>query len=140
MKTLFLTITMLLLAVTGYSQALESYQAEIGKWRTDHEAEIKKDNGWLTVVGLFWLKEGKNTVGSGSGYDIDLTDNFKAGQIGEIAFIDGKAILTVTEGVEAAADSKPVKTIDLMPNEKGKWPTITTGSQSFYLIKPGDRN
>src|SRR2546425_6810052 len=114
MKTIFLTITMLLFAIADYGQTLDAYQAEISKWRTGHEAEIKKDNGWLTVVGLFWLKEVKNTIGSGSNYDVELTDNFKTGKFGEIDFSAGKAVLSVADGVEAATNGKPVKTIDLI--------------------------
>src|SRR5260221_12871514 len=127
MRALFLIISILLLTLAGFGQIHANYRAEIEKWRTIHEAELKTDNGWLTVVGLFWLKEGKNSIGSGSGYDIELTDNFKAGKFGEITFSDGRAVLTVADGVEAMADDKPVKTIDLLPNEKGQSPTITTG-------------
>ena len=39
--------------------------------------DLKKETGWLTVAGLFWLKEGINTVGAGEDFDVRLTDNFK---------------------------------------------------------------
>jgi uncharacterized protein len=42
--------------------AMSSYQAEIVKWRQQKETELKADGGWLTVTGLFWLKEGENRV------------------------------------------------------------------------------
>ena len=41
-----------------------SYQGEIEQWRQHREAGLKADDGWLTVAGLFWLKDGKNTVGA----------------------------------------------------------------------------
>src|SRR5438874_2016373 len=37
-----------------------AYRAAITAWRQQKEAELKADNGWLTVSGLFWLKEGEN--------------------------------------------------------------------------------
>jgi len=139
MKGVFLFILIMLLVAAIPAQTKTSYRAEIEKWRAEHETEIKKDNGWLTVVGLFWLKTGKNTVGAGSGYDIELTDNFKAGKFGEIDFSGGKAVLTVADGVNATANGKPARLVDLTPDEKGKGPTITTGSQSFFVIKREDR-
>jgi len=41
---------------------MSPYQAEIVKWRQQKEKELKADGGWLTVTGLFWLKEGENRV------------------------------------------------------------------------------
>ena len=139
MKPVALFISILLLAVASLAQRTTSYRAEIEKWRVEHEADIKKDNGWLTVVGLFWLKQGKNTIGAGSDYDIELTDNFKTGNFGVIDFNDGEAVLTVADGVEATLDGKPVKTLELNSDEKGKPTVIKTGSQTFYLIKREER-
>jgi len=139
MKPVALFISILLLAVASLAQRTTSYRAEIEKWRVEHEADIKKDNGWLTVVGLFWLKQGKNTIGAGSDYDIELTDNFKTGNFGVIDFNDGEAVLTVADGVEATTDGKPVKTLELNSDENGKPTMITTGSQTFYLIKREER-
>jgi uncharacterized protein (DUF1684 family) len=42
--------------------AMSSYQAGIVKWRQEKETALKADGGWLTVTGLFWLKEGDNRV------------------------------------------------------------------------------
>ncbi len=41
---------------------MSAYQASIVKWREQKEAELRADGGWLTVSGLFWLKEGSNRV------------------------------------------------------------------------------
>ena len=43
------------------------YQNEIAKWRTNHETELKNEDGWLTVAGLFWLKDGANICRRGRG-------------------------------------------------------------------------
>jgi uncharacterized protein (DUF1684 family) len=44
------------------SAAVSPYEAGLAKWREQKEAELRKDGGWLTVTGLFWLKEGSNRV------------------------------------------------------------------------------
>jgi uncharacterized protein (DUF1684 family) len=121
------------------AQAQTDYVKAVEKWRSDREINLKKETGWLTVAGLFWLKEGINTVGAGENFDIRLTDNFKQGKFGEIDFKKGAAVLKVENGVEAQSDGKSISTIDLVSDEKGKPTEIRTGSQTFYLIRREDR-
>ena len=52
MKTLSL---LLLLAVSPF-------QLDHDQWRAARESSLRADNGWLTVAGLFWLKEGVNQL------------------------------------------------------------------------------
>jgi uncharacterized protein len=42
-----------------------SYQKDIEAWHQKREADLKKENGWLNLVGLIWLQEGKNSFGDG---------------------------------------------------------------------------
>jgi len=49
-----------------------SYDDSLQQWREQRVAELTADDGWLTVTGLFWLKEGANTVGSGASSDVRL--------------------------------------------------------------------
>ena len=41
-----------------------NYFAEIEKWRSDRETRLTSEDGWLTLVGLYWLKPGANEFGS----------------------------------------------------------------------------
>lgn len=49
-----------------------SYDNAVQQWRDDREGALKADGGWLSVAGLYWLKDGDNTVGSGPGNDLQL--------------------------------------------------------------------
>ncbi len=131
LAAVFLTLVCAL-ANSGYAEAVQ-------KWRSAEESDLKKENGWLTLAGLFWLKDGINTVGVGPRFDVRLTDNFKQGKFGEIEFKDGSATLHVASGVEAQCEGKPVSTITLVSDEKGKPTEIQTGSEMFYLIRREDR-
>ena len=138
MKRGFLLLAILMGFLTS-AQAQTDYAKAVEKWRSEEEADLKKETGWLTVSGLFWLKEGINTVGAGRDFDVRLTDNFKQGKFGEIDFKNGVATLKVESGVEAQADGKSIAAIDLVSDEKGKPTAIRTGSQTFFLIKRDDR-
>ena len=52
--------------------AAASYQSEIAEWRHQREAGLRRDGGWLTVTGLFWLREGANRFGTSTGNEIVL--------------------------------------------------------------------
>ena len=129
----------LVLVSFGSVLAQSDYVKAIEKWRSEEETDLKKDNGWLTLAGLFWLKDGVNTVGTGPQFDVRLTDNFKQTTFGEIDFKNGVATLKVASGVEATSEDKPVSTIDLVSDEKRKPTEIRVGSQMFYLIRREDR-
>ena len=133
-----IAIALIALVFSGCT-ADSTYKAEIEKWRTDHESDLKKDDGWLTVAGLFWLKNGVNTVGRGDGYDVALTQNFKGNSFGKIDFHDGAATLTVDPSAEATVDGKQVSSIELSSDDPGPPTKVSTGSQTFYLIKREDR-
>lgn len=131
---LFLTIS-LAAALNGQT----AYKSEIVKWRTNHETELKSENSWFSLAGLFWLKEGVNTIGRGEKFDIQLTENFKGEKFGEILFQNGVAALKVEKGVEAINSDRQISEIILVSDENQKQTIIQTGSQSFYLIKRENR-
>ena len=50
----------------------EAYRDEIERWRQKREADLKADDGWLSVTGLYWLRPGETTVGSDPSNDLLL--------------------------------------------------------------------
>ena len=54
--------------------ANEAPRGETLAWRQKRETDLRADQGWLSVSGLPWLKEGETTVGSGDGNAIRLAD------------------------------------------------------------------
>src|SRR3954465_6131902 len=111
MEKKFALCLALVLVSLGCVLAQSDYVKAVEKWRSDEETDLKKENGWLSLAGLFWLKDGVNTVGTGPEFDVRLTDNFQQGKFGEIDFKNGVATLKVASGVEARCDDKPVSTI-----------------------------
>ncbi len=133
MKIICITFLLSLFIFTANAQT--NYKSEVEKWRSEHETDLKSETGWFTLAGLFWLKEGVNTIGAGEKYDIQLTENFKDGKFGEILFANGTATLKVENGVDATADSKQISEIALVSDVDQKQTVVKTGSQTFYVIK-----
>jgi uncharacterized protein len=94
----------------------------VEQYRAQREASLKQDDGWLTVVGLFRLKEGDNRVGAGEPNEIALPASAPA-HLGKITFSNGNATYY--------ADGKPGT--ELKPNTD----IIRIGKVSFFVIKRG---
>src|SRR5712671_7433979 len=67
-----LLITLLLACLLGSCSKSGSpvdpgaYRTEIEGWQKQRTEGLKGDQGWLTLCGLFWLKEGENKFGTDS--------------------------------------------------------------------------
>src|SRR5436190_17044257 len=44
-----------------------TYREEIDRWHVERLEKVKAPNGWLNLVGLYWLEPGINTFGSDAG-------------------------------------------------------------------------
>ncbi len=44
--------------------ANEEYQKSVMKWRQEVDNNLRRENGWLALAGLFWLRKGINLIGS----------------------------------------------------------------------------
>ncbi len=52
--------------------ATDSWQRDLQAWREKRAANLQKPEGWLSLIGLEWLKEGDNSVGSASDNKIQI--------------------------------------------------------------------
>src|SRR6185437_11476294 len=99
-------IAAVLAAGVGLSQAGASgdaaYAQEIQKWRQARIERLTKPSGWLSLVGLDWLKDGRNTLGSAKDNDIVIAT--APAHLGAITLAGGKARI--------ALDAKSGATID----------------------------
>lgn len=121
------------------NQNWSEYQQTIETWRADLERELRAEDGWLTVVGLFWLHKGLNTVGSAPGCDVVLPGSLPP-LIGVLDFDGVTAVLRVTSGDAALVDGVPATTAPLRDDHHDSGATmVTMGSVTFYIIKRGDQ-
>ncbi|MBL0883474.1 MAG: DUF1684 domain-containing protein, partial [Chitinophagaceae bacterium] len=52
--------------------AQDLYHQEIDQWKKERLMELKSEQGWLNLAGLFWIKEGKQYFGGTSSDDIQF--------------------------------------------------------------------
>jgi len=111
--------------------AADPYLAEIEAWRRERERRLTADDGWLTVAGLFWLKEGENSFGTDPACDIVLPAGSAPPLAGTFEHRQGRTLLRWKD--------RPGEPIEMQPDTPGP-PTIATlGDLSFFVIRRQDR-
>jgi uncharacterized protein (DUF1684 family) len=139
MKTTFFqrslaTIGIACLSITAAT--LDSaYRAEIDQWRQQREDALTADGGWLTVTGLFWLKEGANSLGSGPENDILLPESAPA-SLGIVKVEKGSAVFTAA-APSVTLNGKPVHEAAFHYADPAD--VLSTGPLDLLLLKRGDR-
>lgn len=119
------------------AETTSSYTHEIEQWRAARVARLTGPDGWLSLIGLDWLHDGANRVGSASDNDIVL----KAGpaHLGTVMLAaDGKVRIVLDGNSGATVDGKPVAEaalVDDMHAAAGAAPTtVRFGDASFFVI------
>ena len=137
--TRFWHLLILVLSVTLIASGQTSFSADTQKWREQHETEIKAEDGWLTVSGLFWLKEGTTTIGTGEKSDIVLPARSAPVTVGSLELKNGVVTFRVSDGVVVQVNDKPVQEY-VMTFETDKPPDqFKVGSLKLGVIKRGNR-
>lgn len=117
----------------------EGYRAAIEKWRQQHEASLKSDDGWLTVAGLYWLKEGENTVGTGLQNTFVLPWGSAPEKVGTFHFCDGKISFQALPGVGATINGRPADNAVLASDAAGPPDILRIRNLSMFVIQRGSR-
>jgi uncharacterized protein (DUF1684 family) len=124
----------LLLGLGGRAED-PSYVKEIEVWRQERETGLKKDGSWLTVAGLFWLREGESTVGAAPENDFVLPEGAPP-FVGAFGYHDGKVTFRAHEGVRVLQKEKPVTEVSLEQGEKN---ALSFGRLSMWVHASGPR-
>jgi uncharacterized protein (DUF1684 family) len=115
MRLCLLALALPLLAVGP----MTNYVQEVAKFRADREKSLISPDGWTTVVGLTWLKEGENQVTLPDSTPVNVgTFTLKAGHV---QFHPASGVKLPTQ--ELKEDAAP----------------LVFGSMKFLMIQRGDK-
>lgn len=134
---LLLILTLMIAGCGNNTPADPAYVQEIRQWQEARLASLKKPTGWLSLAGLFWLKEGDNTFGSGADNNLVFPPGSAPEKIGRFVLENGEVMAYINPAVEVYYDSIPVNEMKVFaPNIKT--PIILThGSLSWFVIQRG---
>ena len=119
----------------GSLQQAENHQQTIEAWRASRHERLAKPDCWLTLVGLDWLKDGENRVGSAADNDIQLPGG--PAHWGSV-FLHNDVLRFVSSDVDKVSiNGEHLRESELVADNKGKPTLVTGGTLGFYAISRG---
>jgi uncharacterized protein (DUF1684 family) len=115
-----------------------AYRAEVERWRAARDERLRAPDGWLSLVGLVWLKPGENRFGSAGDNDVHLPAGVPA-HAGAFV-VEGRAVkLVVPPSVALGLDGRPASTGPFRTDSAPTPDVLTSGTVTWQVIERGDR-
>ncbi len=116
----------------------ETHLSEVKEWHSNRLMELRKPDGWLSVIGLHWLEPGENTFGSDPSNKVVFPDlPGIPGRIGSFIVEKNRVEMVVEPEVEVTIEGEPVRSSVIYG--KSKRPiTASLGSLHWQVIKRQD--
>src|SRR4051812_12573809 len=131
-----------LFSILGFGQTADrAWREDLLKWRTAHAADLQKPENWLSLIGLEWLKEGDNRLGSGKANDIQINAKVPA-QVAIFRLAKGKVTLIAPAGgfgKELPVEGKPAKEQELRADDQPPRSKVSLGTVSLIVLHRGER-
>lgn len=116
------------------------YVRRLYEWRAQLDADLRRDYGWLTALGLTWLKDGVNTLGSSPDCDVRLPRN-AARLLGVIDLNGGTATLKADVGQSVDVNGFAVRAPTPLhaEGESTAASMVAAGDLRMLLVRQGNR-
>ena len=120
---------------TSLSLTDSTYIKEIQKWHEQRLEELKAEDSYLNLAGLFWLEEGENAFGSDKKNKIVFPkgDAF----LGKFSLNKGEVSVQIAPNAKVNVENKSVSTLKIFPSEKTI--VLQNGSLRWFVIKREDK-
>jgi uncharacterized protein len=107
----------------------------VEQWRAARVADLTGDQGWLTLVGLFWLDKGDNSFGRASGNKLVLNHAALAPKAGKFVLDGGGVHFVANRGSGITHAGQPVTALDMVPDSQSEPTVISSGALRIWIIE-----
>ncbi len=134
-------------ATAATAASAPTWEEAVAAWKQNRFERLQRPDGWLTLVGLGWLKEGDNSIGSDPKSAVPLPAGKAPARLGTLRLTgtgaQRKLEFLAEKGVAVTHQGAPVTTLALVSDADAQGdagPTLLEhGSLSFYAIRRGER-
>lgn len=114
--------------------ANEEYVNSVLKWRQEVDANIRRENSWLALAGLFWLRKGENIIGSKPDSDILLPQRAPE-RLGTFEFDGNNVTLNVEANLPVEVNGMATKTALLDADQEDVPSFITFNDMRMVVVR-----
>ena len=134
MKKIILPAVLLLSLLSCSNNSRNDFRSDIASWRRQRIERLKSPEGWLNLAGLFWLKEGHNSLGSDSSNSI-LFPSGTAPFLGEFIKNGDSISYVPPSDNKVSLNGIPAAEGTVVSDDRGKPDLFASGSFAWYIIK-----
>jgi uncharacterized protein len=117
----------------------EEHAAAVLRWREVRDERLRSPDGWLTLVGLYWLEQGENRIGTDPSNPILLPGDGRPAAAGTIV-VEGDAARLENAAPELRVAGVPAADGPLADDRSGEPTVLELGElRMFVICRGGDR-
>lgn len=119
---------------TGYTRSIDA-------WHTQRIKNLSAENGWLNLVGLYWLEPGKNTFGSDKDNKIVFPAGTITGKAGAFVRTGDQITLIPDDRSGILINGRPIQSETLIYSKDSSrhTPVISAGTLRWTIIQRDDK-
>jgi uncharacterized protein len=112
-----------------------NYKLEIDTWRKNRVEELRAEDGWLNLAGLFWLKEGINSLGSSDDNDVRFPTGKLPARAGYFLVSQGSVSISVLPKINITQGGKSISNGIIYSPDSTSNPTLEYGTLRWFIIQ-----
>lgn len=118
----------------GDTELDPAYVAEVEEWRVERMAELRAEDGYLNLAGLFWLDEGLSSFGSAEESNVRFPPSVPA-QLGEFLLTEEGVQMTVSGDADVRVNGERVESAFMHDDTTEAPVTVTLGQMAWVVAK-----
>jgi uncharacterized protein (DUF1684 family) len=138
-KYYWLLIVSLLFVYSNTTAQSGNYSDSINRWHQQRIQDLKAPNGWVNLVGLFWLQPGINRLGSSTSNELILTHPNMPALAGYFEWVNQEVHWVTEPGIAITENSVPVNKQLVYSRELINIPQLALQDLRFTVIVRGDK-
>lgn len=131
-----LTFFVFLVSFAAFSQQ-NLYEKEMAAFRQIRIDSLKHENGYLNLSGLFWLKEGENTIGADPKNDFNFPAEHSDSFLGKIVLNNGVVRFKSSQANQVFSSGQAVSEMIIFQDKKVV--VLEHKSLRWFIIKRGEK-
>jgi uncharacterized protein (DUF1684 family) len=116
-----------------------TYTKEIQQWQQKRLKSLQAEDGWLSLIGLFWLKEGENTFGADPANDIVFPTGKSPEVMGSFTLENGEVRVKINPEVQVLHSDSAVQEMKIFTEDMAEPLILYFGSLNWFIIKRGSQ-
>lgn len=114
------------------------YIEEIKNWQKERIESLKKEDGWLNLAGLYWLRPGSNTFGAEASNQLVFPKGKSAPQLGRLILENDEVWVESNPKSELWEGGNRVEKLKIFSTDT-KPLILRHGSLRWFVIKRGEK-